>query len=72
MVEIPEGKITFRRPSLTWDNNIKIDSKETTYEGTDWIYMAQDRGLFVMMLISALVSIKTVSYFGYVKVLFGF
>jgi hypothetical protein len=39
LVGKPEGK----RPLCRWEDNIKMDLKETGLEGVDWIHMAQDR-----------------------------
>ena len=38
----PEGKRPLGRPSRRWDDNIKMDLKETGCGGTDWIDMALD------------------------------
>jgi len=37
------GKRNFGRPSLRWEDNIKIDLQELRYGGVDWIDLAQDR-----------------------------
>jgi hypothetical protein len=39
----PEGKRPLRRPRHTWEDNIKVDLKETACENVDWIHLAQDR-----------------------------
>jgi hypothetical protein len=31
-----------RELCIRWEDNIKMDLKETGYEDTDWIYWAQD------------------------------
>jgi hypothetical protein len=33
---------TLRRPKHRWDNNIKMDFKETGRNGVDWINIYQD------------------------------
>jgi hypothetical protein len=38
LVGKPEGKRPLRRPSLMWEDNIKIG-----LDGMDWIDLAQDR-----------------------------
>jgi hypothetical protein len=39
----PEGKRRLRRPSGRWESNIRMDLKETDWEGVDWIHLVQDR-----------------------------
>ena len=34
---------TLGRLRLRWEDNIKIDLKNTEWEDTDWIYLAQNR-----------------------------
>jgi hypothetical protein len=43
LVGKPEGKIPPRRPRCRWVDNIKIDLRETGWDGLDWIDLAQDR-----------------------------
>jgi hypothetical protein len=38
-----EGKRPFRRHMYRWENNIKMDLKETGWEGLDWTHLAQNR-----------------------------
>jgi hypothetical protein len=38
-----KGREPVRKPRNRWENNIKMDLKETAYEGVDWIHLAQDR-----------------------------
>jgi hypothetical protein len=40
----PEGKRALGRPRYRWGDNIKIDLRETGWDGMDWIDLAQDRG----------------------------
>jgi hypothetical protein len=39
----PEGKRQLGRPRRSWVNNIKMCLKEIGWDGTDWIYLVQDR-----------------------------
>jgi hypothetical protein len=39
----PEGKRLLGRPSLRWDDNIKMDLQEVGCVGMDWIKLAYDR-----------------------------
>jgi hypothetical protein len=38
-----EGKRTLGRPRRRWENNIKMDVRETGIDGANWIRLAQDR-----------------------------
>jgi hypothetical protein len=37
-----EGKRPLRRPRRRWDNNIRMDLRETGREVMNWIHVAQD------------------------------
>jgi hypothetical protein len=39
----PEGKRPLGRPSCSWEDNIRMDLRETGWGGMDWIVLAQDR-----------------------------
>jgi hypothetical protein len=39
----PEGKRPLGRPRRRWVDNIKMDLRETGWDGRDWIELAQDR-----------------------------
>jgi hypothetical protein len=39
----PERKIPLGRPRRRWVDNIKLDLRETGWDGIDWIDLAQDR-----------------------------
>jgi hypothetical protein len=39
----PEGKRPLGRPKRRWVENIKIDPRETGWDGMDWIDLAQDK-----------------------------
>jgi len=43
LVGKPEGKRALGRPRSRWEDNTKIDLKEVTCGGMDWIDMAQNR-----------------------------
>jgi hypothetical protein len=43
LVGEPEGKRPLGRPRRRWVDNIKMDLREIGWDGTDWIYLAQDR-----------------------------
>jgi hypothetical protein len=43
LVGKPEGKRPMGRPRRRWVDNIKIDLRETGWNGMDWIDLAQDR-----------------------------
>jgi hypothetical protein len=38
----PERKRPLGRPRRRWENNNKMNLRETGWDGTDWIDMAQD------------------------------
>jgi hypothetical protein len=38
-----EGKRPLGRPRFRWVDNIKINLRETGWDGMDWIDLAQDR-----------------------------
>jgi len=37
------GKKPLRRPRHRWEGNIRMDLRETGWEGVDWMHLAQDR-----------------------------
>jgi hypothetical protein len=39
-----KGKRSCRRPRHRWENNIRMDLKETGWEGADWICLVHDTG----------------------------
>jgi hypothetical protein len=43
LVGKPEGKRPLGRPRRRWVNIVKIDLRETGWDGMDWIDLAQDR-----------------------------
>jgi hypothetical protein len=47
LVGKPEGKKSVGRPRRKWDGNIKMYLREIGWEGVEWIYLAQGRGMGV-------------------------
>jgi hypothetical protein len=43
IVEQPEEKRPPERLTLRWEENTKMDLKETGWVGVDWFHLAQDR-----------------------------
>jgi hypothetical protein len=43
LVGRPEGKRPLGRPRSRWEDNIKMDFRETGNDGARWIQLAQDR-----------------------------
>jgi hypothetical protein len=43
LVGRPEGKKPLERPRRRWEDNIKMDLRETGVDGANWIQLAQDR-----------------------------
>jgi hypothetical protein len=43
LVGKPNGKRPLGRPRRKWVDNIKINLRETGWDGIDWIELAQDR-----------------------------
>jgi hypothetical protein len=43
LVGRPKGKRPLGRPRCRWDDNIKMDLKETGTNEVNWIQLAQDR-----------------------------
>jgi hypothetical protein len=43
VVEKSEGKRSLGRPRRRWEDNIRMDLRETGWEDVDWIHLAQDR-----------------------------
>lgn len=39
----PKGKISLGRTRCKWEENVKIDFEETTYEAVDWIHLSRIR-----------------------------
>jgi hypothetical protein len=43
LVGRPEVKRPLGRPKRRWEDNIKMDLRETGIDGANWIQLAQDR-----------------------------
>jgi hypothetical protein len=43
LVGRPEGKRPLGRPRRRWEDNIKMEFRETGIDGTNWIRLAQNR-----------------------------
>jgi hypothetical protein len=43
LVGRPEGKRPLGRPRRRWEDNIKMDLRETGIDGANWIQLVQDR-----------------------------
>jgi hypothetical protein len=43
LVGRPEGKTSLGRPRRSWEDNIKMDLRETGIDGVKWIRLAQGR-----------------------------
>jgi hypothetical protein len=43
LVGRPEGKRPLGRSRHRWDDNIKLDLREIGIDGTNWIWLAEDR-----------------------------
>jgi hypothetical protein len=39
----PEGKKRLEIPRSRWEDNMRMDLRETGWEGVDWMHMGQDR-----------------------------
>jgi hypothetical protein len=43
LVGRPEGRRPLGSPRRRWEDNIKMDLRETEFEDVDWIHLARDR-----------------------------
>jgi hypothetical protein len=43
LVGRPEGKRPLGRPRCKWEDNIKMDPRETGIDGANWIQLVQNR-----------------------------
>jgi len=43
LVAKPEWKRTLGRRRRRWEDNIKVDLRETRWEDLEWMHLAQDR-----------------------------
>ena len=46
----PEGKRLLGRPRRKWEDNIKTDLQEVGCGCMDWIYLAQDRDMWLALV----------------------
>jgi hypothetical protein len=44
LVGNPEGKGPVGRTRLRWEDNIRMDLRETGWKDVDWTHLVQDRG----------------------------
>jgi hypothetical protein len=42
LVGKPQGKRPLEKPRCSWADNIKMDLRETGWDGMDWIVLTQD------------------------------
>jgi hypothetical protein len=57
MVGKPELKRPLGRPRCRWMDNIKMDLRETGWDGMDWINLAQNRGQW-MALVTTVMNLR--------------
>jgi hypothetical protein len=50
LVRKPEGKRSLGRPKRRWEGSIKMNLQEVGCGGMDWIYLAQDRDRWRVLL----------------------
>jgi hypothetical protein len=43
LVRIPEGKRLLKKPRHKWEDNIRMDVRESGWENVEWIHLVQDR-----------------------------
>jgi hypothetical protein len=46
----PEGERSLGRPKRRWKNNIRMDHGEVGFEGVNWIYLAQDKDSWLVLV----------------------
>jgi hypothetical protein len=49
LVGKPKGKRPLGRPRHRWEDGIKMDLREIGWGGVEWIHLAQDRDLWVVV-----------------------
>jgi hypothetical protein len=57
LVRNPEGKRPLGRPRRRWVNNIRMDLRETGWDGVDWINLAYDRDHW-RVLVNTLIKLR--------------
>jgi hypothetical protein len=60
LVGKPEGKRPLERPMRRWEDVIRIDLREIGLRGVDWIRLAQDRGLW-RVVVSAVMNLRVLA-----------
>jgi hypothetical protein len=50
LVGMPKGKRPLGRPRRRWVDNVRIDLRETGWDGMDWIDLAQDRDQWMALM----------------------
>jgi hypothetical protein len=54
LVGKPEGKRPIGRPGRRWENDVRIDLKEISWGGSEWIHLTQDREKWRTVVLSLL------------------
>jgi hypothetical protein len=54
LVGRPEGRRLLGRPRRTWEDNIKMELRETGFGDVDWIHWAQDRDRWRALVITVM------------------
>jgi hypothetical protein len=54
LVRKPEGRKPLRIPRRRWEDNIRLDLREIMWEDVDWIYLAQDRDQWRVLVNTAM------------------
>jgi hypothetical protein len=57
LVGKPDGKRPLGRPRRRWADSIKMDLRETGWDGMDWIDLAQDRDQW-MALVNTVMNLR--------------
>jgi hypothetical protein len=50
LVEKSEGKIPFRIPRCSWEDNIRTDLMEIGWEVVDWMHLTQDKDHWLALM----------------------
>jgi hypothetical protein len=60
LVGKPEGKRPLGRPRRRWEDGIRMDLRETSLGGVDWIRLSQDRDLW-RAVVSAVMNLRVLA-----------
>jgi hypothetical protein len=60
LVGKPEGKRPLVRPRSRWEDRNRMDLRETSLEGVDWIRLAQDRNQW-RAVVSAMMNLRVLA-----------